>query len=674
MRINSLKQIPHNNSVIALVWLILCSLIFVMVGSLFRANLPQFARINESRTIYGATNDSVEGNSRGYWTTPQELRDIKRKADLGIEPYKTNLKEVMKFADGAWPGLNSIKGVYTIEQYNTFPAHFYRGGYTVYAKAIAFHVTGDTDYASFARDKILDLTDITDFVGGDIPIMLGWNMPGWIQAADLLEDWSGWSLNDKRQFQRWLVDRVYTEVDLNANISDNNWGPATSYLNAMIADYVSDTNYELVDDYIYNNQQTHIVRTPANAYNHYSEVQLARNRYREAPWEPKSNSCQVNGIMANGGIPSELRRGDGAISTEWCQDEYIREGHDSALIYQQTYIGGGDIGHAEMMLRRGDSRLYDQIEPRGSGSILRAIRFVIANPIKSYNWDLTKKTVLVVAYRYYRDSAMKSQIDSGVDTNGNYIYFTSLTHGFASSENPGRPPVVPPPGDGSITVTPTTIPSVTTTPTPTISYPNLLRNGGFESGKSDWTYNTDGVGSFSVITEGISNNFARIEVESVGAATQLYQKDLSLQPNKLYRITMGASSLNGSNMKIDLIKHTSPFSTYGLSLSINPTSTFQQYESEFMLSVADSVTDARLRLMFRADDVYHIDDMSITEVVPADINRDRVVNVFDLGLLSSHYGQSTTGSSDQVTKNCDINKDNIINIFDLGILIGQYRL
>ncbi|NTV30869.1 hypothetical protein HGA91_02725 [candidate division WWE3 bacterium] len=56
----------------------------------------------------------------------------------------------------------------------------------------------------------------------------------------------------------------------------------------------------------------------------------------------------------------------------------------------------------------------------------------------------------------------------------------------------------------------------------------------------------------------------------------------------------------------------------------------------------------------------------------ADLNIDGRVDVFDLGILAAHYGQTIVSSSDTPTYRSDVNGDNTINVFDLGLLIGQY--
>ncbi|NTV30964.1 cellulase family glycosylhydrolase [candidate division WWE3 bacterium] len=65
--------------------------------------------------------------------------------------------------------------------------------------------------------------------------------------------------------------------------------------------------------------------------------------------------------------------------------------------------------------------------------------------------------------------------------------------------------------------------------------------------------------------------------------------------------------------------------------------------------------------------------IEIYRLLRADINNDGIVNIFDLGLLSVHYGEQLTTSSDAIVRNCDINQDNVINVFDVSILIQEYK-
>jgi hypothetical protein len=51
---------------------------------------------------------------------------------------------------------------------------------------------------------------------------------------------------------------------------------------------------------------------------------------------------------------------------------------------------------------------------------------------------------------------------------------------------------------------------------------------------------------------------------------------------------------------------------------------------------------------------------------PGDLNKDNIVNVFDLSILLTNWNTTNTGS--------DLNKDNIVNVFDLSILLTNWTL
>jgi hypothetical protein len=57
-----------------------------------------------------------------------------------------------------------------------------------------------------------------------------------------------------------------------------------------------------------------------------------------------------------------------------------------------------------------------------------------------------------------------------------------------------------------------------------------------------------------------------------------------------------------------------------------------------------------------------------------DINGDNSVNITDLSLLLSSYGQTTTQCATNVAFKCDLSSppDGIVNIFDLSILLSHY--
>ena len=165
-----------------------------------------------------------------------------------------------------------------------------------------------------------------------------------------------------------------------------------------------------------------------------------------------SGTCPgMHGIYPSGRIPHETGRG-----STGCYGEYLVT-NDSALGYMLS-ASNGLVRHAELLLRRGDRSMYDYLTAEGKGSILRAIRYVIDNPVQSWSWENGQMEILEPVYRYYRLTAIGQQLGVGTSnrlissglssaTSGpnGFLDFTTLTHGFNESENPGLPPTVSPP-------------------------------------------------------------------------------------------------------------------------------------------------------------------------------------------------------------------------------------
>jgi hypothetical protein len=375
--------------------------------------------------------------SRGYMTTPEELTIIAEKAASNIEPYKSAVDDLMEYVGSPdyWP-YGTISGeqncIETLE-----PQFIGEGAPLIFAKAIAFHLTGNSAYAEDARIHLLDLVDTYGF-GGEVYsggnqciLNLSWYIPNWIIAADLIEPYPNWSKTDKLQFQTWLAQEVYKKTAWSSRERKNNWGSAGSAASGMIADYLWDTSLKLQG------------ATPHKAYLEHKKNQLDRLNTKKK----FDSSCHKWGIQSYGGIPDELDRGSSGCNAQWIDEQ------DGSWNYTMTFLQGA-VFHAEFLLRRGDSSLFDNMAKDGSGSILKAIHFVIANPInpnKSTDWRESTKQTLEITYRYYRD--LPTAIQLRIGTNDRFIggksnpmiHFGTLTHAFATNEDPGLPPTVPPP-------------------------------------------------------------------------------------------------------------------------------------------------------------------------------------------------------------------------------------
>ena len=198
--------------------------------------------------------DPQGGKSRGYMTTPQELAAIAGKAAKGIEPYKTAVAKILVYANqpSYWP-YGKIDGPQDAAGKTLVPAYLGHGSPLIYAKALAYHLTGNVQYAASIRGFLLDLIDTTGYggeiyTGGNQNILnLSWYIPGFIMAADLIEGYAGWTPADKRSFQEWLAREIFKKVEWNSDVRSSNWGSAGSATTAIIADYLTNSGLSMVD-------------------------------------------------------------------------------------------------------------------------------------------------------------------------------------------------------------------------------------------------------------------------------------------------------------------------------------------------------------------------------------------------------------------------------------------
>lgn len=382
------------------------------------------------------------GNARGYLTTPNELAQIKLKSANNVEPYKSAVSALLSEA-----GSPSSWSIGTVNPTNR--DQLKAAAAKVYAKAMAYHLTGDSGYAITVRQKILEIsttdTCSNTYSGGNGCILtLSRHISGYIAAADLISDYSGWTASDKQTFQIWLRDEVYRFTDWASDARSTNWGSVGSATTLYIADYFAGSGLSLID-------RDGRSFTAHQAYVEARQRAIDRNNGNSYMYNSVCSNSTGLGIQYYGGIPEETGR-----DSTGCWGTYLLT-NDSSWSYMIAHLSG-TIMSAELLLRRGDSILYDNIQADGSGSILRAILYVIENPYDPsppdhwFDWLESRKSILEIAYRYYRHPAMARQL--GVRTGSRHIagdgnsampHFGTLTHGFANSENPDLPPVTPAP-------------------------------------------------------------------------------------------------------------------------------------------------------------------------------------------------------------------------------------
>lgn len=432
--------------------------------------------------------------SRGYLTTPQELQAIRQKADQGIEPYQSAVAQVLEWADREWD--------YKLD------AHEYcgnadrppwvdnsEGAGVLYAKALAYHLTGDEAYARQVKDALARImSEVLSITLSEqrCRLVFSWGTPELVASADLIEGY--WydmictgpvntvyedkTLGEdrcKKLFQNWLVKNPYYLASLSAEEAQSNWGAAATNTLAYIADYLWDRPEMILihrtsdkDD-----GSDPFKFSPAQAYAHANELALNRmNGYRvelgssvscdflngeqqDDQWLPVKSQITELGI-----VPEDARR------AEHCNIPVYDGNYQN---YPQIHLGN-NIQQCELMLRRGDSSCYDNVDNSdipdytftgpdgerkvthlypGRGSIERGIKAIIVDSNTEWRHD----SALEVAYRYYYNhhtlpgfEEWFQELDRPGDCSQD-VCFGTLTHGFAIGETIEPPPTVLPPLD-----------------------------------------------------------------------------------------------------------------------------------------------------------------------------------------------------------------------------------
>ncbi len=353
------------------------------------------------------------GEPIGILVSPNELAEIKALAASSVEPHQTNVKLFLSYIDSlmvvsdSWPELSGEVVVVGRSSGNPIQISS-TGGRLAYGTALAWHLTKDPKYAKKSRALILDLTDTYGYRNAEEEAF-HWGAQGilnlarggtpYIYAADLLEGWEGWSPTDKLEYQVWLRDIMYSKVSWASRYRKNNWGVSGSFSAALIAYYLKDHSDWELEEFSPITQKL----SPKEAFNSHNYYQHGRLQTTDE-WEMDAKvKLPLWGILPNGAIPEEIRRGDDPIDGDCLPSD------GSGTHYTMTHIEHL-TAHAEFLRRLGDTSLYDNVEADGSGSLLQAYLFVIDNPIKSHCFTEARRNALYMAYNYYKHPAMLASL------------------------------------------------------------------------------------------------------------------------------------------------------------------------------------------------------------------------------------------------------------------------
>ena len=250
-------------------------------------------------------------------------------------------------------------------------------------------------------------------------------------------------------------------------------------------------------------------------------------------------------------------------------------------------------------------------------SITTTAVYTIGAPVLS-SITISPKTVSMVV-----DSAQAFTADPK-DQNGNpfttTITWTSSNKSAGTISNSGvftslaEGTTIITAASGSITDTATVV--ITTSR----SITNTIDNPGFESGTSSWNFFTNGTGTFTASLPGYEGtNSAVLALNSKGSNIQLYQMGIVIEPDTNYRLSFAAYSTSGNDVAVNLFKHVSPYTNYGLSNTFDLGTGWQVFNYEFTTKgFTRNVSDGRFQFWISsfasAGDIYYLDNIHLEKV------------------------------------------------------------
>ncbi|MCK5573456.1 MAG: carbohydrate binding domain-containing protein, partial [Bacteroidetes bacterium] len=183
---------------------------------------------------------------------------------------------------------------------------------------------------------------------------------------------------------------------------------------------------------------------------------------------------------------------------------------------------------------------------------------------------------------------------------------------------------------------------------------SVVENGSFEAGEEPWVLFTDGVANYSTDVPGYGSTWAaHISVVGEGTNVQLYQSDVSLEPNTLYKLSFNARSKTGHDVKVSVHKHTCPYPSYGLtSYTFDLDTLWNSYSTVFRTSgFTVPVDDGRLSFYLAdhdaAGDAFYFDGVVLEKATASEEVQSLVENAgFEVGIDPWFFATDGTASFD----------------------------
>jgi hypothetical protein len=229
------------------------------------------------------------------------------------------------------------------------------------AAALVYARTGDAEYREKARDAIMRAIDTVDEGAHNSVLSLGRQLAAYVLAADFIE----LSGADDETFRAWL-DEVRTR-DLGGHgrwkaltatheDSPNNWGNHAGAARAAVATYLGDS-----EDLARTAEVFRGWLGDRSAYDGFGYGDLSWQCDPEKPVGINPIGCTKDGVVIDGALPEEMRRGD---SFRWppVHTGYAWEGMQGALLQAELlYRAGYDTWNwSDQALLRAAEFLYER--------------------------------------------------------------------------------------------------------------------------------------------------------------------------------------------------------------------------------------------------------------------------------------------------------------------------
>ena len=149
---------------------------------------------------------------------------------------------------------------------------------------------------------------------------------------------------------------------------------------------------------------------------------------------------------------------------------------------------------------------------------------------------------------------------------------------------------------------------------------NMIANGGFELGTVPWVFYSNGSASFANDSAGPQTpHAAHLAVATPGDNVQLYQTKITLDRDTSYTLLFKAYSSSGHDFEVNLHKHVSPYTNYGLAETVFDLATsWKDFRKDFTAAgFSGTANDGRLRFWLSPYDAtgdrFFIDDVVLVK-------------------------------------------------------------